>query len=624
LAEVASCRARRHWRACNRAGSCQQAGGDVTLMLDTAASERRTFLARLRTDPRFLWLHVPALSHAAYRRIRNRLMIALSPPHRGRKRQPDWIDDVGAMRFAHRADPLTAERFPLYPSSRLVPAVQTQVHQVQADELRDPEILLAAHRWGFLMQALCDDTVDWGGSLERCRAWIDAHANKRQRFWEPYSAGERVSNLCVFLAAMPAPRRAQQIPLTLVRFLEDSIDWIFRHLEYYGSTETNNHILGNARALIVGGAALENSAAIAVGNSIFRHWLPQLILSGGFLRERSSHYQLIVLNWLLDAWHFMARHAGQQHENATLLQGYITRMLDAAGMVSSTSGRLLAVIGDVSPDATPDQSAARLARLYPDRWPVPSTPRPALQLKDGWFRMSAAQELVLGNFPLGFYPSRFPTHGHCDFTSFTWIHGDTAILIDPGRYRYTADRISLSQLSALGHSLPTVNGFAPLCESLVVNGQWWPMPYAAAALEAVEHDGGVLLVHTGFARATPVRRHSRLIRPRDGGLLVRDSFDGQGSVDVTWCWIFGQGFQRFDPAYMLASGDGGQVRLTVDGLADLFQKTSIFGAVPGGWVSFEYGDKTPGLAVRLRGKVALPATVEMHFDLQTATPTVSR
>ena len=538
-------------------------------MLDTATSERRAFLSRLRTDPRFLWLHGPALSQAVYRRIRNRLTIALSTAHRGRKRQPDWIGGGGATRFAQRAEPLTAQRFPLYPPSRLAPIVKARAPQAEEDELRDPEVLLAAHRWGFLMQALCDDAVDWGGSLETCRVWIEAHADKSQRFWEPYSAGERVTNLCVFLAAMPAPRRAQQIPPSLVRFLEDSIDWIFRHLEYYGSTETNNHILGNARALVVGGVALENAAAIAVGNGIFRHWLPQLILSGGFLRERSSHYELIVLNWLLDAWHFMARHSGQQHEDAALLQGYITRMLDAAGMVCSTSGRLLAVIGDVSPDATPDQSVARLARLYPDRWPVPPTPRPALQLKDGWFRMSAAQELVLGNFRRVSIQAVFRRTGTAILRVSRGFQGDTAILIDPGRYRYTADPISLSQLSALGHSLPIVNGFAPLCESLVVNGQWWPIPYAAAALEAVEHDDGVLLVHNGFARATPVRRHSRLIRPRDDGLLVRDSFDGQGTVDVTWCWIFGQDFRHFDPEYMLASGDGGQVRLTIDGLANL-------------------------------------------------------
>ena len=33
--------------------------------------------------------------------------------------------------------------------------------------------------------------------------------------------------------------------------------------------------------------------------------LPQLVSEEGFLRERSSHYRLIVANWMLDAWHFV-------------------------------------------------------------------------------------------------------------------------------------------------------------------------------------------------------------------------------------------------------------------------------------------------------------------------------
>jgi Heparinase II/III-like protein len=590
----------------------------ATAKSDSAATERRAFLARLRTDPCFLWRHLPALSDAAYRRIRNRVIIALSTAHRGRKRRPHWIADVAATRLPRRTEPLTAQGFPLYPPSPSAPVAVATAPQVEEEELGDPEVLFIAHRWGFLLQALLEDTIDWRGPLEACRAWIDAHTDKTERFWEPYSASERVANLCVFLAVMPEQERARQIPPSLVRFLEESLDWILSHLEYYGVTETNNHILANARALIVGGVAIENAAAIAAGTGILRRWLPQLIQSGGFLRERSSHYQLIVLNWLLDAGHFLVRQAGQRSEDAALLQGYITRMLDAAAVVCSTRGRLLAPIGDVSPDASPDQSAARLARLYPDHWPVPPTPRAVVHLKDGWFRISAAQTLVLGNFPPGHYPSGFPTHGHCDFTSFTWVHGDTAVLVDPGRYRYTADPTSLSQLSALGHSVPIVNGFAPLCESLVVNGQWWPLPYAAATLEATESDGGVLLAHSGFARATPVRRHSRLIRPRDGGLVVRDSFEGQGSVDLSWGWVFGRDFQDFDREHLLAFGERGQVKLRIDGLAGLPQAAPIFGAVPGGWISCEYGEKKPGLSVRLDAKVALPARIETYFDVRLA------
>ena len=166
------------------------------------------------------------------------------------------------------------------------------------------------------MTALFEQPVDWQHGLEQCAHWIEINTDTDQQAWEPYSAGERVANLLVFLASMPLEQRPGQLAPTLTRFLDDSIDWICRHLEYYGSLETNNHILGNARALIIGGVARDNAAAIDAGMRIFRKWLPELIMSGGFLRERSSHYQLIILNWLMDAWHFLIAHSQQRSADA--------------------------------------------------------------------------------------------------------------------------------------------------------------------------------------------------------------------------------------------------------------------------------------------------------------------
>ncbi len=55
-----------------------------------------------------------------------------------------------------------------------------------------------------------------------------------------------------------------------------------------------------------------------------------LVLSGGFLRERSSHYQLIVLNWVLDAWRFLAAAEGPESEDVRFLADYAERMRTAA------------------------------------------------------------------------------------------------------------------------------------------------------------------------------------------------------------------------------------------------------------------------------------------------------
>ena len=89
------------------------------------------------------------------------------------------------------------------------------------------------------------------------------------------------------------------------------------------------------------GAATGNEAAVTAGMKIFREWLPRLIMNGGFLRERSSHYQLVVLNWLMDAWHFLDAYAGQQSADTQFMAGYTSRMLGAARMVCSSRASCL-------------------------------------------------------------------------------------------------------------------------------------------------------------------------------------------------------------------------------------------------------------------------------------------
>jgi hypothetical protein len=256
--------------------------------------------------------------------------------------------------------------------------------------------------------------------------------------------------------------------------------------------------------------------------------------------------------------------------------------------------------------------------LYPERWPPLAALRPPVELRDDWFRLNGNDDTVLGNFPSGRFPPGFPTHGHCDFTSFSWLHGGAPVLVDRGRYRYTADPVSLSQASAASHNLPTVNGFAPLCESLVVNGQWWPSPYAAATLEAGERNGGLWLAHSGFARTTPVARHLRAIRLCDPGLLVEDIFEGRGSVELVWYWNIGPGFDRFDEAQrpFSVSGPSGRLLLAYEGLNEVPSVAVLRGDSPGGWMSAEYDQKEPALALRLEARVSLPLAVKIRFDVR--------
>jgi hypothetical protein len=476
----------------------------------------------------------------------------------------------------------------------------------------DPEDYLAEHRWGFLCALLVEGAVDWHGALEECIGWIQRNREKSGDAWEAYSASERVANLLVFLSVMPvAPGEDSQQRLTA--FLSDSLAWIYGHIEFYGSAATHNHILNNARALVVGGVATGNAAATAAGMQIFRRCLPSLISETGFLRERSSHYQLVVLNWLLDAQHFLiSRH--ESDDDSDFLRSYIEGMVRAADLLRVT-GVASVLIGDVSPDASPALTVARLTLLYPEDWPLRQPTRAPVEVRDDWFRISAGDAVALGNFPRGRFPPTYPTHGHCDQTSFIWLHGGREILADSGRYRYTADAVSLFQTSGSAHNMPIVNGLAPVCETLLTIGQWWPTPYASSRLEVFERDGGIVLRHDGFARATPVTYHSRHIALEPDRLKVVDRFDGDGSVDVMFCWHFGSSFTAFDAARLEAGGSAGRVKLHVEAAPEAAVLSPISSTSLGGWTSRIYGQKEPALSVGLRCRMNLPAAVSTLFQL---------
>jgi hypothetical protein len=278
--------------------------------MQTRDRERREFLRRLRREPGFLSRHAGALSAAVGGKLFNKIRRAVAGAQRGPKRWPKWLERrslPGAPGGGTRAFAL-----PPYPRpvQRTRSAQAGRAEWQRAPDLPDPEDYLADNRWGFLLEGLLAEQTDWQAGLDRCRQWIAAHTDKSDPVWEAYSTCERVANVLVFLALIPAPQRTAAAADGLYGFVDESLQWIYRHLEYYGPTRTNNHILNNARALAMGGAATANATAVDAAIRTLRQSLPQLIGANGFLRERSSHYQVVIVNWLLDAWRFVAAHRG--------------------------------------------------------------------------------------------------------------------------------------------------------------------------------------------------------------------------------------------------------------------------------------------------------------------------
>jgi hypothetical protein len=582
----------------------------------TIKNETSAFRRRFQQNPLFMVAHLPWLVSSTIRGLRNRVAVKLGGIHRGRKLQPDWFQSTERVFESGHKPVLIPERLPSYtPRWSDSPAGYYEAGDVvKADG--DIEDFLADHRWGFLVDAMLHTAPDWHAAAERCTNWIAHHRDKSDRAWEPYSACERLCNLLVFLAVMPVATRERLVDPTLAEFLADSVAWIFRHIEYYGPTETNNHVLNNARALVVGGLATGSDIAFSAGMRTFRRWLPEMVSGSGFLRERSSHYQLVVLNWILDACRFVSTARGEDCDDSRFLAGYAGRMIAAARMLCAQQSSLLAVIGDVSPDADPVQTIRRLRVLYTQLWIDPEEITDRFAMLDDWFRIIAGANIILGNFPQGRLPQKFPTHGHNDVTSFVWLNGTQEILVDPGRYRYTQDPVSLHQLAAHAHNLPTVNGVAPLCEGLRIGGDWKPIPYAYAELACDRTERGLVLSHTGFGRATPVTYHTRTIEVDEDSIAVIDAFTGIGAADVAFHWQFGPGFDSFDVSRSTLCGACVEVRVEVLDADNPGRALPWRSAAAPSWMSRGYGRLLPILSLRLHSEVLLPARILTRFKIQ--------
>lgn len=584
--------------------------------VDTYEADRHRFFGRLIAEPLFLLRHVPFLSRAILSRIQTRLRAATSDRQRGAKQWPAWL-------LRARNSPCTPvpplrlfNLLPRYPSACPSVTIENDDRRSsRTDSQSDPEDSLADNRWGQLLHVPVGNERECSLAIECVEKWIACHTDTADAAWESYSACERLANSLVFYASIA--RTAVPSPLSdaYVDYLCRSVDWVYGHLEYYGDQRTNNHILNNARALVMGGAMLADQFALGAGMKIFQEFLPRMVTERGFLRERSSHYQLIVLNWVLDAWTFLRTSSKPEPQDIALLEHYALSMVTAAASLLNRDGQLCATIGDVSPDWTPRQALARLSVLYPDVWPPGRQAFPPCEVLDGWFRLSTVNGVVLGNFGEGVFPPPYPTHGHNDMTGFVWAEGGVTILTDPGRFRYTPDPLSLMQKSAASHNVPLVNGFAPFCETLLPNGQWWPQPYARATAAMTIEKNELLLSHDGFSRATPVKRHVRRLRLRDHVLEVIDSFEGEGDVTAELCWNFGGEYSVFDTENLVAKSKTNEVKVALSH-SDTGQPV-VHGrckTVPL-QESLSYGEVAPSLGLRLSLPLVLPTRIMTRFTI---------
>ena len=324
---------------------------------------------------------------------------------------------------------------------------------------------------------------------ELIAAWIALHPPKPGDPWHPYVCSTRIGNWIAALTLEPSlatPEVAESLGRQLAYVAANVEDDIL-----------GNHVIRNARALVLGGVATGSGRLARRGLELLRRELPEQVLPDGGHYERSPVYHSIVLRDLLEV---------EAATSEPFLAGPIERMRAFASALARPDGAP-SLFNDGSLDLAPQLNLPAPAYGVST---FPETGYVVVRSSGLWLAFDCGPAS----------PSFLPPHAHADALSFQlWVDGEP-VVIDPGTWTYAAGPERDFLRSTRAHATVTVDGrsqFEPW--GAFRSG---PLPHVEL-VEATEHEATALV-----GRPSGVV-HRRRIRWEDDAILVSDVVVGAGS-----------------------------------------------------------------------------------------------
>lgn len=255
--------------------------------------------------------------------------------------------------------------------------------------------------------------------------WIEAHPPRNHDAWHPYPLSTRVGNWLAAITLLPelateeVSRSAWRQLQRLTRNVEDDI--------------LGNHVIRNARALVLGGTAFAAGDLTRRGIDLLRRELPEQILSDGGHYERSPAYHLVVLRDLLEV------QAASPH---SWLAQTIERMRGFAAALRRPDGAP-ALFNDGTVDAP--------------RLELPGAPEGVAVFEQSGFVVVRDGPLWLA-FRCGPpAPSFLPAHAHADALSLQVWWNARPVVVDPGTSTYESGAVREAERGTPAHSTVSID-----------------------------------------------------------------------------------------------------------------------------------------------------------------------
>ncbi|HTZ05971.1 MAG TPA: heparinase II/III family protein, partial [Gaiellaceae bacterium] len=383
--------------------------------------------------------------------------------------------------------------------------------------------------------------------------WIESHPPQNDDAWHPYPLSTRAGNWIAALTLVPelaSPALSASLWLQLRRLEENVEDDVL-----------GNHVIRNARALVLGGAAFDEPALTRRGIDLLRRELPEQVLRDGGHYERSPVYHLVVLRDLLEV---------QAVSPHSWLGEAIDRMRAFAAGLARPDGE---------PALFNDGGLEQAPRLE-----LPEPPPGLVVFEDSGFAVVREGPLWLA-FRCGrAAPDFLPAHAHADALSFQlWWRG-RPVLADAGTYTYEPGRERDWFRGTAAHSTVKVDGR----DQFRLWGAFRSGRLPEVKLRFARE--GVLEASVRLGRR---RRHVRRLEWSSGDVLVRDLVNGIGR-------------HRIESRLVWAPGAAGLAEVAVYGEGERREERA--------WISERFGERVETTATTVFTKAKLPA--ELGFRVR--------
>mgnify|MGYP003627756521 CR=1 FL=1 len=515
----------------------------------------------------------------------------------------------------------------------------------------DLEDYLALHRFAWL--PVCQPSPDWVAAF--WQEWVAGFGRDPQGWaWHAYTATERAINMIDFASHHGVPGDAAEF----VAILHLHGRAVFDGLEYFGETNTYNHLANNGRGLFRIGLAVGDAEMAAAGALILTREADRIFDPSGVLREGSSHYQLLLCRQYMDCW-LAARRAG--HETADGLREILTRILPpcrifggtgatvsphpepvsgspaaspesqegrsriepgmrqeegaAAGIVEA---RPIPLVGDISPDCPPsfllgllpghDASQGWTGNLSDDDRGACVALRDSLADPDrgavadsGWHVDRSGDWSLLVHAAPGGWPF-YPGHGHQDLGGFELHFGGIQIFVDPGRGAYGEEGEAAFYRSGQAQNTLLVDGADPYPVNRPYYSEVFRKSVIAEPPVVGAEPDGLTLTHAGFSRLRGVGKLTRRWQMEGASARISDRLEGKGRHQV----------ERLLYTTLEASAEGDEVILT-DGVRRFRLVADMAMTLSPAKVWLAYGKYVGGTVITMSATTQLPA--ELNLEL---------